>query len=83
MSDLDLVIRNVTVVTAGDTVRCDVRVKNGRVALLGEALPDAGESIDATDLLVLSGGIDSHVHIARTSTTDTRISRTSPSTSFD
>ena len=63
MSDLDLVIKNGTVVTAGDTVKCDVGVKDGRVVLLGAALGDAQETIDAAGLLVLPGGIDSHVHI--------------------
>ena len=63
MSDLDLVIKNGTVVTAGDTVRCDVGVKDGRVALLGASLGGAPETIDAAGLLVLPGGIDSHVHI--------------------
>src|SRR5262245_11346365 len=63
MADLDLVIRNGTVVTATDSVRCDVGVKSGRIALLGNALAGATRTIDATGKLVLPGGIDSHVHI--------------------
>jgi dihydropyrimidinase len=63
MAQLDLLIRNGTVVTAADIVRCDVGVKDGRVALLGRNLEDAAETVDATDKLVLPGGIDSHVHV--------------------
>ena len=64
MSGLDLVIRNGTVVTAADTFQADVGIKDGRVALLGADLPAAAETIDASGLLVLPGGVDSHVHIA-------------------
>jgi dihydropyrimidinase len=63
MAQLDLLIRNGTVVTAGDIVRCDVGVKDGRVAVLGRNLDGATEIFDAVDKLVLPGGIDSHVHV--------------------
>jgi dihydropyrimidinase len=62
MAQLDLVIRNGTVVTAGDIVRCDVGVKDGRIAVLGRNL-DATETVDAADKLVLPGGVDAHVHV--------------------
>ena len=63
--DLDLVIRGGTVATAADVGRCDVGVKAGRIVALGEGLPGAAEEIDASGLLVLPGGIDSHVHLAQ------------------
>ena len=63
MSSLDLVIRNGTVITAAERIECDVGVKDGRIALLGNELV-ADETIDASGKLVLPGGIDSHVHIA-------------------
>ena len=63
MSGLDLVIRNGTVVTASDKINCDVGIKDGAVALLGNGL-EAAETIDATGKLVLPGGVDSHVHLA-------------------
>lgn len=63
MPEFDLVIRGGTVVTAADTVRCDVGVRDGRVAVLGENLSDASRIIDAGGLLVMPGGIDSHCHI--------------------
>ena len=63
MARLDLIIRNGTVATASDTVRCDVGVKDGRIAVLAQNLSDADEIVDARDKLVLPGGIDSHVHV--------------------
>ncbi|HEY0124368.1 MAG TPA: dihydropyrimidinase [Rhizobium sp.] len=61
--EFDTVIRNGTVVTAADTVKCDVGISNGVVAALGANLRSAQEIIDASGLLVLPGGIDSHVHL--------------------
>ena len=63
----NLVIRNGTVVTASDVMRCDVGIRDGRIAMLGEALAGGAEEIDATGLYVMPGGIDSHVHIAQAS----------------
>ena len=63
MANFDLIIKHGTVVTAADTVRCDVGVKDGRVQALAVSLDGADEVIDATGKLVLPGGIDSHVHI--------------------
>jgi dihydropyrimidinase len=63
MAKLDLKIVNGTVATAADTFRCDIGVRDGRIALLGDDLPDAEEVIDATGRLVVPGGIDSHCHM--------------------
>jgi dihydropyrimidinase len=59
----DLLIRNGTVATAGDVVRCDIGVRGGRVVALGEDLGTAGQTIDATGKLVTPGGVDSHCHM--------------------
>lgn len=67
MPDLDLVIRGGTVVTATDTVRCDVGIRGERVVALAEALPQAARELDATGKLVLPGGVDSHCHIEQIS----------------
>src|SRR6478735_4628652 len=64
--ELDLAIRGGTVVTASDTIRCDVGIRGERIVALGENLR-AQREIDASGLLVLPGGIDSHVHIAQPS----------------
>jgi dihydropyrimidinase len=62
---LDLVIRGGTVVTASDVGRSDIGVKDGRIVALAEDLPRAASEIDASGLMVLPGGIDSHVHLAQ------------------
>ncbi len=67
MADLDLVIRNGTVVTAADIFRADVGVHGGRIVALAEDLPRAGREIDAAGRLVLPGGVDSHCHIEQLS----------------
>ena len=67
MDKLDLVVRNGTVVSASDVMTCDVGVRDGRIAALGSDLPRAAHEIDATERLVLPGGIDSHCHIEQLS----------------
>ena len=62
MADFDLVIRGGTVVTAADTFRADVGIRDGRIAALGEKL-DGTQVLDADGLLVLPGGVDTHCHI--------------------
>jgi len=68
---LDLLIEGGTVATASDTVDCDVGIRNGRIAVLGQAadMPPAKETIDARGKLVLPGGIEAHCHIAQESAT--------------
>ena len=60
---LDLAIRGGTVATAADVMRCDVGIRDGRIVALGEAVGLADRTIAADGLLVLPGGIDSHVHL--------------------
>jgi len=67
MPDLDLVIRNGTVVTAADSARCDVGIREGRIVALAERLPGGAREIDARGRLVLPGGVDSHCHIEQLS----------------
>jgi dihydropyrimidinase len=59
----DLVIRGGTVVTAGDTVECDVGIRDGRIAALADHLADAEDVLDARGKLVLPGGVDAHCHL--------------------
>src|ERR1700738_581265 len=70
MSKLDLAIRGGTVVTASDTFRADVGVQAGRIVAVAAEVEGATREIDASGLLVLPGGIDSHVHIAQPSGPD-------------
>jgi dihydropyrimidinase len=67
MSEFDLVVRNGTVVTAADAFRCDIGVRDGRIEALARRLGPGRAEIDATDRLVLPGGVDSHVHIEQDS----------------
>ena len=67
MPEFDLAIRGGTLVTAADTIRADLGIRNGRIAAVAERITDAARTIDASGLLVLPGGIDSHVHIAQAS----------------
>jgi dihydropyrimidinase len=67
MTKLDMIVRGGRVATASDTFAADVGIRDGRIAVLGEDLGEAGETIDARGKLVLPGGIDSHVHFAQPS----------------
>ena len=63
----DTIIRGGTIATASDTFSCDVGISGGKITTLGANLGSAKEIVDASGLLVLPGGIDSHVHIAQPS----------------
>jgi dihydropyrimidinase len=63
---LKTIIKNGTVITAGDTFQADVMVENGKIVQLGIDIDPAGTAtvIDATDKLIMPGGIDVHTHLA-------------------
>ncbi len=63
MMTFETIIRGGTIVTASDTFSADIGISGGRITALSETLGDAPEIIDATGLLVMPGGIDSHVHL--------------------
>jgi dihydroorotase len=59
----DLLIKGGTVVLPGATLACDIAVRDGLIADLGDLnAAAAGEVVDATGLHVLPGVIDSQVH---------------------
>lgn len=60
---LDLVVRNAQVATASDTFLCDIGIREGRIALLGEGLPAGRREIDAAGRTVTPGGVDAHCHL--------------------
>jgi dihydropyrimidinase len=60
---LDLLIRNAITVGAGAVQRCEIGVRAGRIAALGEHLGDADRVIDARGRRVLPGGVDGHCHL--------------------
>jgi dihydropyrimidinase len=65
----DLVVRGGTVATASDVFRADIGITNGVIAALGQTLGGGAKEIDATGMLVLPGGVDSHCHIEQRSST--------------
>ncbi len=66
MRAYDLAILNGTVVIpyTGE-VRCDVGIRDGRIAALADAIDpsSAAEVLDARGLLVMPGAVDSHFHL--------------------
>jgi len=62
MQELEMVLRGGTVVTASDQYRADVGIAGGRIVAIADSLRGASE-VDAGGLLVLPGGVDSHVHV--------------------
>lgn len=61
---MDLVVRGATIVSPSGRVQADLLVSAGRVA--GLVAPGSGrgaEVIDATGLVMIPGGVDTHVHM--------------------
>jgi dihydropyrimidinase len=63
MAEYELAVRGGLVATGFGTARCDIGVRQGRIAALAERIADAATVIDADGLLVLPGGVDTHCHI--------------------
>jgi dihydroorotase (multifunctional complex type) len=63
VADLDLLIAGGTVVTPNGRRRAHVGVSDGVIRFVGDARPGARETVDASGLLVLPGGFDTHVHL--------------------
>jgi dihydropyrimidinase len=61
----DTIIRNGSVVTATDTYTADVAIANGKIAAIGRDLEaqNTATILDASQKLVLPGGIDVHTHL--------------------
>ena len=62
MGEFDKVIINGTVVTAEDTYKADVGIKDGLIVEVGQNLT-GGEAIDAAEKFVMPGGVDVHTHL--------------------
>src|SRR5215471_15901642 len=73
---MSVLIKNGRIVTAVDDYHADVFINGGSVALIGKQLEiNADKIIDATDKLVIPGGVDPHTHLelpfGGTTTSDT------------
>lgn len=61
---MDLVIKNGTIITASETYRADLAVRDEKIVAIGRDIHDDGaEVIDASGKFVLPGAIDAHVHL--------------------
>lgn len=58
----DLVIKNGRIITAGEDFVGDVAIAGEKIAALGQNFSGSRE-IDATDLYVIPGAVDGHVHL--------------------
>jgi dihydroorotase len=58
----DLIIKNGILVFPWGLAEADIAVSQGRIAAIGKNLGDAVEAFDATNLHILPGIIDPHVH---------------------
>ncbi|QFY10220.1 amidohydrolase family protein [Nonomuraea phyllanthi] len=70
MADIDLLITGATVVSSQGRRPAHVAVRDGRVLTLDGADLSAARTIDATGLLLLPGGVDTHVHLMDPGSTD-------------
>ena len=61
---MSVLIRNGRIVTAADDYRADVFIDGETVAMIGRDLTvSADRTLDATDRLVIPGGVDPHTHM--------------------
>jgi dihydropyrimidinase len=62
---MDLLIKNGTIVTANSTLKADIAVQDGKIAMIGQKIKPGKNThvIDAKGKLVLPGAIDAHTHL--------------------
>jgi dihydroorotase (multifunctional complex type) len=70
MPDVDLLISGGTVVSPNGRRQVDVAVRDGRIVAQGTLGLSAQQTFDATGLLLLPGGVDTHVHLMDPGSTD-------------
>ena len=70
MEKLDLIFKNGKIVTESGVENCDLGISDGQISAIGDLSDNAEVIEDATDLLILPGGVDAHVHIDQPSGPD-------------
>lgn len=70
MTDVDLVINGGTLVTSSGRRSGNVAVKDGVIRYVGPDSLSAKKVIDARGLMILPGGVDTHVHLMDPGSTD-------------
>lgn len=65
MTKYDFIIKNGTIVTASDTFKADIAIKNEKIVEIGENIQETeGDRIyDANGMYLIPGGIDAHTHL--------------------
>ena len=69
MKNIDIIFKNGKTVTENGVEDCDIAVTDGKICEIGEINASAKIVEDVSNLLVLPGGIDAHVHICLLYTT--------------
>lgn len=59
----ELLLKGGRLVTASEEFEADLLVRDGRIAAIGTSLSTEGEVREVSGLLVMPGGIDTHVHL--------------------
>ncbi|MEN8173291.1 MAG: dihydropyrimidinase [Chloroflexota bacterium] len=60
-----ILIKSGNLITATESYKADILIEGEKIAAIGQNLPaDNAEVIDATNKLIMPGGIDPHVHLA-------------------
>jgi len=62
MSDFDLAINGGTVVLPSGAIQAHLGIRDGRISSISSQALSGHDTIDATNKVVLAGGIDPHVH---------------------
>lgn len=63
---MDLLIKNGTVITSKEGRQADILVKNGKIEAVEDKITDVEigiKEIDASNMLVMPGGVDAHTHL--------------------
>jgi len=70
MNKFDVIFKNGKTVTENGVEDCDIAVADGKIRQIGKINEEAKIIEDVSNLLVLPGGIDAHVHIDQPSGPD-------------
>ncbi|GAA4733912.1 dihydroorotase [Nocardioides endophyticus] len=63
MTELDLIVAGGTIVSPRGRQRADLGIRDGKIAVIGDLSAAASSVLDASGLLVMPGGVDTHVHL--------------------
>ena len=70
MADVELILTGGTVVSADGRRRVDVAISDGKVHSLGSTTLTARRTLDVDGMILLPGGVDTHVHLMDPGSTD-------------